>query len=232
MVEAEVVPLKEFEKEIYFEGCMPVEVMATRGRKTLLFGPMKPVGLEDPKTGERPYAVVQLRQDDAAGTLYNIVGFQTHLKWGPQKEVLQLIPGLENVEIVRYGVMHRNTFINSPTVLQPTYQLKADKQIFFAGQMTGVEGYVESAGSGLLAGINAAKLALDEELIVLPPETALGSMARYITEADPKNFQPMNVNFGLFPNLEKKVRDKKERTEQLANRALTTIQNFMENTAL
>jgi methylenetetrahydrofolate--tRNA-(uracil-5-)-methyltransferase len=232
LVEAEVVPLKEFEKEVYFEGCMPVEVMATRGRKTLLFGPMKPVGLEDPKTGERPYAVVQLRQDDAAGTLYNIVGFQTHLKWGPQKEVLQLIPGLENVEIVRYGVMHRNTFINSPTVLQPTYQLKADKQIFFAGQMTGVEGYVESAGSGLLAGINAAKLALDEELIVLPRETALGSMARYITEADPKNFQPMNVNFGLFPNLEKKVRDKKERTEQLANRALTTIQNFMENTAL
>ena len=232
LVEAEVVPLKEFEKEVYFEGCMPVEVMATRGRKTLLFGPMKPVGLEDPKTGERPYAVVQLRQDDAAGTLYNIVGFQTHLKWGPQKEVLQLIPGLENVEIVRYGVMHRNTFINSPTVLQPTYQLKANKQIFFAGQMTGVEGYVESAGSGLLAGINAAKLALDEELIVLPRETALGSMARYITEADPKNFQPMNVNFGLFPNLEKKVRDKKERTEQLANRALTTIQNFMENTAL
>ena len=232
LVEAEVVPLKEFEKEVYFEGCMPVEVMAARGRKTLLFGPMKPVGLEDPKTGKRPYAVVQLRQDDAAGTLYNIVGFQTHLKWGPQKEVLQLIPGLENVEIVRYGVMHRNTFINSPTVLQPTYQLKADKQIFFAGQMTGVEGYVESAGSGLLAGINAAKLALDEELIVLPPETALGSMARYITEADPKNFQPMNVNFGLFPNLEKKVRDKKERTEQLANRALTTIQNFMENTAL
>ena len=232
LVEAEVVPLKEFEKEVYFEGCMPVEVMASRGRKTLLFGPMKPVGLEDPKTGERPYAVVQLRQDDAAGTLYNIVGFQTHLKWGPQKEVLKLIPGLENVEIVRYGVMHRNTFINSPTVLQPTYQLKADKQIFFAGQMTGVEGYVESAGSGLLAGINAAKLALDEDLIVFPRETALGSMARYITEADPKNFQPMNVNFGLFPNLEKKVRDKKERTEQLANRALTTIQNFMENTAL
>ena len=148
--------------------------MASRGRKTLLFGPMKPVGLEDPKTGKRPYAVVQLRQDDAAGTLYNIVGFQTHLKWGPQKEVLQLIPGLENVEIVRYGVMHRNTFINSPTVLKPTYQLKANKQIFFAGQMTGVEGYVESAGSGLLAGINAAKLAKGEELVVFPSETALG----------------------------------------------------------
>lgn len=229
LVEAEVVPLKEFEKEIYFEGCMPVEVMASRGRKTLLFGPMKPVGLEDPKTGKRPYAVVQLRQDDAAGTLYNIVGFQTHLKWGPQKEVLQLIPGLENVEIVRYGVMHRNTFINSPTVLQPTYQLKANKQIFFAGQMTGVEGYVESAGSGLLAGINAAKLAKGEELVIFPSETALGSMARYITEADPKNFQPMNINFGLFPELQPKVRDKKIRTEQLANRALTTIQNFLKN---
>ncbi len=232
LIAAEVVPLKEFEKEIYFEGCMPVEVMAARGRKTLLFGPMKPVGLEDPKTGKRPYAVVQLRQDDAAGTLYNIVGFQTHLKWGPQKEVLRLIPGLENVEIVRYGVMHRNTFINSPYVLKPTYQLKEEQRIFFAGQMTGVEGYVESAGSGLLAGINAAKLAKGEELVVFPSETALGSMARYITEANPKNFQPMNVNFGLFPELQPKVRDKKERTEQLANRALTTIRNFMKNTSI
>ncbi|WP_391121211.1 FADH(2)-oxidizing methylenetetrahydrofolate--tRNA-(uracil(54)-C(5))-methyltransferase TrmFO [Psychrobacillus sp. L3] len=232
LIAAEVVPLKEFEKEIYFEGCMPVEVMAGRGRKTLLFGPMKPVGLEDPKTGKRPYAVVQLRQDDAAGTLYNIVGFQTHLKWGPQKEVLQLIPGLENVEIVRYGVMHRNTFINSPTVLQPTYQLKANQQIFFAGQMTGVEGYVESAGSGLLAGINAARFAKGEELIVFPSETALGSMARYITEADPKNFQPMNINFGLFPELQPKVRDKKVRTEQLANRALTTIRNFVKSESI
>ncbi|TQR20910.1 FADH(2)-oxidizing methylenetetrahydrofolate--tRNA-(uracil(54)-C(5))-methyltransferase TrmFO [Psychrobacillus vulpis] len=232
LVAAEVVPLKEFEKEVYFEGCMPVEVMAERGRKTLLFGPMKPVGLEDPKTGKRPYAVVQLRQDDAAGTLYNIVGFQTHLKWGPQKEVLRLIPGLENVEIVRYGVMHRNTFINSPSVLQPTYQLKANQQIFFAGQMTGVEGYVESAGSGLLAGINAAKLAKGEELVIFPSETALGSMARYITEANPKSFQPMNINFGLFPELQPKVRDKKVRTEQLANRALTTIQNFMKNTSI
>lgn len=232
LIEAEVVPLKEFEKEIYFEGCMPVEVMAARGRKTLLFGPMKPVGLEDPKTGKRPYAVVQLRQDDAAGTLYNIVGFQTHLKWGPQKEVLKLIPGLENVEIVRYGVMHRNTFINSPYVLKPTYQLKANENIFFAGQMTGVEGYVESAGSGLLAGINAAKMAKGEQLVVFPAETALGSMARYITEANPKNFQPMNINFGLFPELQPKVRDKKVRTEQMANRALTTIQNFMKSTAI
>lgn len=227
LVEAEVVPLKEFEKEIYFEGCMPVEVMAARGDKTLTFGPMKPVGLEDPKTGERPYAVVQLRQDDAAGTLYNIVGFQTHLKWGAQKEILRMIPGLENVEIVRYGVMHRNTFINSPNVLKPTYQLKADSNIFFAGQMTGVEGYVESAGSGLLAGINAAKLALGEEPVVLPAETALGSMARYITEADSKNFQPMNINFGLFPDLGERIKSKQERAERHANRALESIQNYM-----
>ncbi|GKW44884.1 FADH(2)-oxidizing methylenetetrahydrofolate--tRNA-(uracil(54)-C(5))-methyltransferase TrmFO [Planococcus sp. NCCP-2050] len=227
LVEAEVVPLKEFEKEIYFEGCMPVEVMAARGEKTLTFGPMKPVGLEDPKTGKRPYAVVQLRQDDAAGTLYNIVGFQTHLKWGPQKEVLRLIPGLENVEIVRYGVMHRNTFINSPRVLKPTYQLKANPNIFFAGQMTGVEGYVESAGSGLLAGVNAAKLALGEEQIIFPAETALGSMARYITEADSKNFQPMNINFGLFPDLGERVKSKQERAEKHADRALAAIHNFM-----
>ncbi|MEZ0482671.1 FADH(2)-oxidizing methylenetetrahydrofolate--tRNA-(uracil(54)-C(5))-methyltransferase TrmFO [Planococcus sp. SSTMD024] len=227
LVEAEVVPLKEFEKEIYFEGCMPVEVMAARGDKTLTFGPMKPVGLEDPKTGKRPYAVVQLRQDDAAGTLYNIVGFQTHLKWGAQKEILRMIPGLENVEIVRYGVMHRNTFINSPNVLKPTYQLKADPNIFFAGQMTGVEGYVESAGSGLLAGINAAKLALGEEPVVLPAETALGSMARYITEADSKNFQPMNINFGLFPDLGERIKSKQERAERHANRALESIRNYM-----
>ncbi|MFX3674117.1 MAG: FADH(2)-oxidizing methylenetetrahydrofolate--tRNA-(uracil(54)-C(5))-methyltransferase TrmFO [Paenisporosarcina sp.] len=227
LISAEVVPLKEFEKEIYFEGCMPFEVMAERGKKTLLFGPMKPVGLEDPKTGKIPYAVVQLRQDDAAGTLYNIVGFQTHLKWGPQKEVLQLIPGLEQVEIVRYGVMHRNTFINSPRVLKSTYQLKNNNQLFFAGQMTGVEGYVESAGSGLIAGINAAKLALGEDVITLPIETALGSMARYITEADPNNFQPMNVNFGLFPELSRRYRSKEERGKKQAERALTTIQNFM-----
>ncbi|RNF40613.1 FADH(2)-oxidizing methylenetetrahydrofolate--tRNA-(uracil(54)-C(5))-methyltransferase TrmFO [Planococcus salinus] len=227
LVEAEVVPLKEFEKEIYFEGCMPIEVMAARGEKTLTFGPMKPVGLEDPKTGKRPYAVVQLRQDDAAGTLYNIVGFQTHLKWGPQKEVLKLIPGLENVEIVRYGVMHRNTFINSPRVLKPTYQLKANPEIFFAGQMTGVEGYVESAGSGLLAGLNAAKLALGEELHVFPAETALGSMARYITEADGSNFQPMNINFGLFPDLGQRIKSKQERAEKHAERALASIRNYM-----
>ncbi|MGK8829835.1 FADH(2)-oxidizing methylenetetrahydrofolate--tRNA-(uracil(54)-C(5))-methyltransferase TrmFO [Bacillus paranthracis] len=227
LIAAETVPLKEFEKEIFFEGCMPVEVMASRGRQTLVFGPMKPVGLEDPKTGKTPYAVVQLRQDDAAGTLYNIVGFQTHLKWGPQKEVLQLIPGLENAEIVRYGVMHRNTFINSPNLLRPTYQYKQRDDLFFAGQMTGVEGYVESAASGLLAGINAARLVKGEEPVVLPPVTAMGSMANYITATNAKNFQPMNANFGLFTPLEKKIKKKAERNEAYAARALETIRNFV-----
>lgn len=232
LIAAEVVPLKEFEKEIYFEGCMPIEVMATRGEKTMLFGPMKPVGLEDPKTGKRPYAVVQLRQDDAAGTLYNIVGFQTHLKWGPQKEIVQMIPGLENVEIVRYGVMHRNTFVNSPEVLEKTYQMREHKHIFLAGQMTGVEGYVESAGSGLVAGINAARLVKGEELIVFPSETALGSMARYITEAQAKNFQPMNVNFGIFPDLPPGRRSKPERAELHATRALEALKNFKASTTI
>lgn len=227
LVTAECAPVKEFEKEKYFEGCMPVEVMAARGPKTLLFGPMKPVGLEDPKTGKTPYAVVQLRQDDAAGTLYNMVGFQTHLKWGEQKRVFSMIPGLENLEIVRYGVMHRNTFINSPNVLKNTYQLKSNPNLFFAGQMTGVEGYVESAGSGLVAGINAARLAKGEEPIQFPVETALGSMARYITEADSKNFQPMNVNFGIFPDLGERIRNKQERAMKHADRALITIRNFM-----
>ncbi|KAB7708041.1 FADH(2)-oxidizing methylenetetrahydrofolate--tRNA-(uracil(54)-C(5))-methyltransferase TrmFO [Bacillus aerolatus] len=229
LVEAETVPLKEFEKEIFFEGCMPVEVLAKRGKKTLLFGAMKPVGLEDPKTGKRPHAVVQLRQDDAAGTLYNIVGFQTHLKWGPQKEVLQLIPGLERAEIVRYGVMHRNTFINSPKVLKPTYQFKDRSHLFFAGQMTGVEGYVESAASGLIAGLNAARLALGEEPVTVPAETAIGSMAHYITTANEKNFQPMNANFGLFPDLPVKIKNKKERYEAHAERALETIQTFVKS---
>lgn len=227
LISAETVPLKEFEKEIFFEGCMPIEVMAERGKKTLLFGPMKPVGLEDPKTGKRPYAVVQLRQDDAAGTLYNLVGFQTHLKWGPQKEVLRLIPGLENAEVVRYGVMHRNTFINSPKVLNATYQFRNREDLFFAGQMTGVEGYVESAASGLIAGINAVRLVEGKEPLEFPEESALGSMAKYITTTNAKNFQPMNANFGLFPELPVKVKGKKERAEQHAKRALETIQNFV-----
>ncbi|MFS8629612.1 MAG: FADH(2)-oxidizing methylenetetrahydrofolate--tRNA-(uracil(54)-C(5))-methyltransferase TrmFO [Bacillales bacterium] len=229
LLAAERVELKEFEKEIYFEGCMPIEVMAQRGKKTLLFGPLKPVGLEDPRTGKRPYAVVQLRQDDAAGTLYNIVGFQTNLKWGEQKKVIRLIPGLENAEIVRYGVMHRNTFINSPKLLKATYQFAGRKDLFFAGQITGVEGYVESAASGLVAGINAARLAQGKEPVQFPPETAVGSLAHYITSANEKHFQPMNVNFGLFPELPVHTKGKKERAEKYAERALLTIQNFVNN---
>lgn len=229
LIAAETVPLKEFEKEIFFEGCMPIEVMAQRGRKTMLFGPLKPVGLEDPKTGKRPFAVVQLRQDDAAGTLYNIVGFQTHLKWGPQKEVLSLIPGLENAEIIRYGVMHRNTFINSPRLLKSTYQYKDREDLFFAGQMTGVEGYVESAASGLVAGLNAANLVLGKDLIEFPNETAIGSMAKYITSTNADNFQPMNANFGIFAELPERIKSKKERNEMHANRALETIQKISKN---
>ncbi len=227
LVSAETVPLKEFEKEIFFEGCMPIEVMAARGKKTMLFGPLKPVGLEDPKTGKRPFAVVQLRQDDAAGTLFNIVGFQTHLKWGAQKEVIQLIPGLENAEIIRYGVMHRNTFINSPKVLRATYQFRDREDLFFAGQMTGVEGYVESAASGLVAGLNAARLVLGESRLDFPAETAIGSMARYITTTNSSSFQPMNANFGLFPELPVKIKNKQERNLKHASRALETIQNFV-----
>ena len=227
VLEAEVAPVNEFDKENYFVGCMPFEVMAERGRKTLLFGPMKPVGLEDPKTGKRPYAVVQLRQDDAAGTLYNIVGFQTHLKWGAQKEVIRLIPGLENVDIVRYGVMHRNTFINSPDVLNEKYELKGHDNLYFAGQMTGVEGYVESAASGLVAGINLAHKILDKGEVIFPRETMIGSMAYYISHAkNEKNFQPMNANFGLLPSLEKRIKDKKERYETQAKRALEYLDNY------
>ncbi|GIO53158.1 FADH(2)-oxidizing methylenetetrahydrofolate--tRNA-(uracil(54)-C(5))-methyltransferase TrmFO [Paenibacillus cineris] len=232
LVNAEVAQLKEFEKEVYFEGCMPIEVMMKRGKQTALFGPMKPVGLVNPHTGELPYSVVQLRQDNAAGTLYNLVGFQTHLKWGEQKRVFSMIPGLENAEYVRYGVMHRNTFINSPKLLQPTYQLKTNENLFFAGQMTGVEGYVESAASGLIAGINAARKALGQDLVVFPDTSTLGSMAHYITTADSEHFQPMNANFGLLPKLEKKIRNKKEKNEALANRALETIAAFIQEAGL
>ncbi|WP_368259474.1 FADH(2)-oxidizing methylenetetrahydrofolate--tRNA-(uracil(54)-C(5))-methyltransferase TrmFO [Enterococcus sp. 2201sp1_2201st1_C11_2201SCRN_220225] len=223
LLTAEVAPLKEFEKEKYFEGCMPIEVMAARGPKTMLFGPMKPVGLEDPKTDKRPYAVIQLRQDNAAASLYNIVGFQTHLKWGEQKRVFQMIPGLENAEFVRYGVMHRNSFMNSPELLEQTYASKKRSDVFFAGQMTGVEGYVESAASGLVAGLNAAKLAKAEAPITFPKETVIGSMAYYITHAAGKHFQPMNANFGLLPELPERIKDKKTRYETLANRALAAL---------
>ncbi|WP_374705868.1 FADH(2)-oxidizing methylenetetrahydrofolate--tRNA-(uracil(54)-C(5))-methyltransferase TrmFO [Paenibacillus lautus] len=227
LINAEVAQLKEFEKEIYFEGCMPIEVMMKRGKQTALFGPMKPVGLVNPHTGKLPHAVVQLRQDNAAGTLYNLVGFQTHLKWGEQKRIISMIPGLENAEIVRYGVMHRNTFVNSPKLLEQTYQVKTRPNLYLAGQMTGVEGYVESAASGLIAGINAARAAQGREGIVFPQESTIGSMAYYITHADPDNFQPMNANFGLLPGLEKRIRNKKEKNEALANRALDGVRVFI-----
>lgn len=227
LIEAETAPLNSFEDVKVFEGCMPIEVMAARGEKTMLFGPMKPVGLEDPKTDKRPYAVVQLRQDNAAGSLFNIVGFQTHLKWGEQKRIIRMIPGLEEAEIVRYGVMHRNTFLKSPEILLPTYQTKKRADLFFAGQMTGVEGYVESAASGLLAGINAAKLAKNTSPVTFPPETAIGALAHYITHAEGKHFQPMNVNFGIISPLDERIRDKKERYTKVAERALKLI-NTME----
>lgn len=223
LIFANVVPLKDFEKEIYFEGCMPFEEMAKRGPKTLTFGPMKPVGLAiDGKP--KPYAVVQLRRDDAADTLYNIVGFQTHLTWSEQKRIIQMIPGLQNAQIVRYGVMHRNSYLNSPLVLKPTYQSKIRDNLFFAGQITGVEGYVESAASGLLAGINMAKLCSDEPCFEFPASTMIGAMARYITHASPKNFQPMNANFGIIqtdPSFSKS--DKKE---QIAERSLKYLSQW------
>lgn len=223
---AELAPIKEFEKAKFFEGCMPVEEMARRGIDTLLYGPLKPVGLEDPKTGKRPYAVVQLRQDNAADSLYNIVGFQTHLKWPEQKRVFGLIPGLENAEFVRYGVMHRNTFINSPELLRPTLQYKDRDDLLFAGQMTGVEGYIESAASGLVAGINAAYLAKGENPVIFPEQTAHGSMCKYITSAVAKHFQPMNANFGLMPPLEERIRDKKLKKQKIAECALEFLAKF------
>ncbi len=219
VIHAETVPVKAFEKEVYFEGCMPFEIMAKRGRQTLLFGPMKPVGLE--KDGVRPYAVVQLRQDNAEASLYNIVGFQTHLTWPEQKRVLRMIPGLENAEFVRLGVMHRNTYINSPVCLKETYQYKDREDLFFAGQMTGVEGYVESAASGMLAGINMAHYIKGEELVIPGPGCMTGAMVHYITHADPDHFQPMNANFGIM-HLEQEVK-KKDRKNAYAPKALKII---------
>lgn len=217
---SEEAPMRTFEDVKVFEGCMPVEEMAKRGIKTMLFGPLKPVGLERPD-GTRPYAVVQLRQDDKAGTLYNLVGFQTRLKWGDQKKVIQLIPGLENAEIVRYGVMHRNTFLKSPGILNQHYQMIQKPNLFFAGQMTGVEGYVESAGSGLVAALNMIEYLENRPLIDWSGETMLGAMAHYISGANAKRFQPMNANFGLIQN---RLDDR----EQMANRSIAWIQAFNE----
>lgn len=229
---AEVQPLHDFEDHAYFEGCMPVEVMAARGPQTLLFGPLKPVGLIDPKTKQLPYAVVQLRQDNLEGTLYNIVGFQTRLKWPEQKRVFGMIPALKRAEFVRYGVMHKNTFINAPVVLQPTGQLKKYPNIFIAGQLSGVEGYVESAASGLLTGINAGRLLNAEQPLCFPLETAHGALMNYITTTPKKVFQPMNVTFGIMPALSERIRNKKQKKEKISERALHVLVEFSQKNQL
>ena len=222
LVKAETVILHDFEKREIFEGCMPVEIMAKRGIDTLRFGPLKPVGFTDKRTGKRPYALVQLRQDNKEGTLFNMVGFQTNLKYGEQKRVFSMIPGLENANFVKYGVMHRNTFINSPDLLDETYNFKKNRNIYFAGQITGVEGYVESISSGFVAGINAVKKFLNKEKSIYPNETVIGALANYISSKK-ENFQPMNANFGILPELSEKIRDKKERYQKLAARSLEII---------
>lgn len=223
LVEAEVVTLHEFEKREIFEGCMPIEIMAKRGIDTLRFGPLKPVGFDDPRTGRRPYALVQLRQDDKQASIYNLVGFQTNLKFGEQKRVFSMIPGLENAEFVKYGVMHRNTYINSTKLLDETYCYKNNPNIYFAGQITGVEGYVESISSGLVAGINAANDFLNYEKITFSEYTVIGALAKYISTPNEK-FQPMNANFGILPELEgKKIKDKKLRYEKMAERSLINM---------
>ena len=231
LIEAEVVTLHEFEKREIFEGCMPIEIMAKRGLDTLRFGPLKPVGFDDPRTGRRPYAVVQLRQDDKQASIYNLVGFQTNLKFGEQKRVFSLIPGLENAEFIKYGVMHRNTYINSTKLLDETYNLKTNRNIYFAGQITGVEGYVESISSGMVAALNAIKnfekgvfgdgaKKHPEDKVVFSENTVIGALAKYISTPNEK-FQPMNANFGILPSLEgNKIKDKKQRYQKLAERSL------------
>lgn len=207
-----------------YEGCMPVEIMAKRGADTLRFGPLKPVGLRDPRTGHRPWAVVQLRTEDKDGTMYNLVGFQTNLKFPEQKRVFGMIPGLENAEFLRYGVMHRNTFLNSPELLDADFSLRSNKNIFFAGQMTGVEGYMESASSGLMAGLNAARRFLNKDAFTLPVTTMIGALSDYISHSVSKDFQPMGANFGVIPGIEPHIRDKKERYLKLAERALADLE--------
>ena len=225
LINAETVVLHDFEKKEIFEGCMPIEIMAKRGKNTLRFGPLKPVGFTDKRTGKRPYAVVQLRQDNKEGSLYNIVGFQTNLKFGEQKRVFSMIPGLEEGSFVKYGVMHRNTYINSCELLDETYNLKSDDRIYFAGQITGVEGYVESISSGFVAGINASNKFNNKEKIIFDEETVIGSLSKYISSKH-ENFQPMNANFGILPENSKKIKDKKERYLALANRSLEKIKKY------
>ncbi|HOA25312.1 MAG TPA: methylenetetrahydrofolate--tRNA-(uracil(54)-C(5))-methyltransferase (FADH(2)-oxidizing) TrmFO [Aggregatilineales bacterium] len=229
LLSAERIELRQFEREDpnFFEGCLPIEVLAARGPDALAFGPLRPVGLIDPRTGRRPYAVVQLRQDNVAGTLYNLVGFQTNLRWPEQRRVLRMIPGLEEAEFVRLGQMHRNTFLNSPTLLRRTMQYRGRDDLFFAGQITGVEGYVGNAGTGLLAGVNAARLLKGQPLWELPETTMLGALAHYVVHADPEHFQPMKANFGLLPPLDPPVRNKRERYAAYAARALDALERFL-----
>ncbi len=225
LINAERAPLHEDVEDVkVFEGCMPVEIMAQRGRETLCFGPLKPKGLPNPRTGKEPYAVLQLRRDNTEGTLYNLVGFQTNLKFGEQKRVFSMIPGLENAEFVRYGVMHRNTYINSPLVLDDDYSLLKYPKVFFAGQITGVEGYVESASSGMMAGINAARKILGKEKLVFPPLTCTGALVKYITDRENKKFQPMNANFGIIEWERVKIKNKKERYEYISSLALKALE--------
>ncbi len=223
LVSAQRSELHDIDKPNVYEGCMPIEIMAKRGEDTIRFGPMKPVGLKDPKTGHRPWANLQLRREDAEGSRYNLVGFQTNLKFGEQKRVFGLIPALRNAEYVRYGVMHRNTFLNSPELLAADFSLRADERIFFAGQMTGVEGYMESAGSGILAGINAARRYLGEESFIMPETTMLGALTKHVYRGGLGEFQPMGANFGILPPLDERVRDKRERYRLLAERALANM---------
>ena len=222
LVSSETVTLRDFEKKEIFESCMPIEIMAKRGIDTLRFGPLKPVGFDDPRTGKRPYAIVQLRQDNSDGTIYNIVGFQTNLKFGEQKRVFSLIPGLKNAEFVKYGVMHRNTYINSTLLLDETYNLKKNNNIFFAGQITGVEGYVESISSGMVASLNAIAKFKNKEKILFPSTTVIGALAKYISTPNDK-FQPMNANFGILPELDEKIKDKKLKYQKMAERSLKNL---------
>lgn len=231
LMEGEKVIPREFENTAYFEGCMPVEVLAERGEQTLLFGPMKPVGLVDPRSGKRPFAVVQLRQENRFASSYNMVGFQTKLKYGDQKRVFRLIPGLENAEFFRFGSLHRNTFIHSPLLLDPTLQFRKIPGLFVSGQLTGVEGYMESAAMGLLTGLNAVNLLKNEPLVFPPPTTAHGALIQYLTGCDSKHFQPMNINFGLFPPLENPVKAKDLRKRKVVERALEDLKLWMQNSA-
>ncbi len=231
LMSAEKAGVHEFDKPTFFEGCLPIEVMAARGVDTLRFGPMKPVGLPDPRTGREAYAVVQLRQDNIAGDHFSLVGFQTQMKWGEQARVLKMIPGLENAEFVRFGMIHRNTYVKSPTVLHETWQTRMRDDLFFAGQMSGVEGYVESAASGLIAGRNAAALALGEEPSAPPRTTAIGALAYYASHADPKHYVPSNIAFGLIPPLEQRVKSKKDRNVAISERALKDLAEWLESTS-